>query len=197
VTLPSSLLPWIKDICAEKGLKIADVSQWIVGTGPGSFTGLRLVASMVTGIALNRERGICADGLPSALAIALGAKPADKERVAVLYDGRRGEILLFGAVMQAGEIKDDKVRNVLDASFDFSRLEADFKHFVALSADEMAMKNNLPESIFNCIVFLEHFPISNMFEAFSEDNKSDLSELIYIRPAVFVDPVENRNPETL
>ena len=40
---------WIEGELENHGLKLADISRWTVGAGPGSFTGLRLAAALVAG----------------------------------------------------------------------------------------------------------------------------------------------------
>ncbi len=103
-----ALVPWLKSVLAKANLGIGEVEAWTVGTGPGSFSGLRV------GIAL--AKGICAAtgarlrGLPSSLALSLeaaGHEAVDRD-VGVLHDARRGQLVVSryhwdGAVMKPEE----------------------------------------------------------------------------------------------
>lgn len=88
------LVPWIRASLAGAGLGVADVQRWTVGTGPGSFSGVR------TGIAV--VKGICAvagapyRGLPSSLALALQAVSgmASPGVIGVLHDGRCRQVII-------------------------------------------------------------------------------------------------------
>jgi tRNA threonylcarbamoyladenosine biosynthesis protein TsaB len=74
-------------LLARNGLAYADLDRVAVTTGPGSFTGVRIGLSAARGLAL--ALGIPALGIPSLLAISLGASPG--RPAAVLLDARRGE----------------------------------------------------------------------------------------------------------
>ena len=51
----SGLPGWLSGLLARKGLKPEDISEWSVGCGPGSFTGLRVAASFVMGLGFGRD----------------------------------------------------------------------------------------------------------------------------------------------
>jgi tRNA threonylcarbamoyladenosine biosynthesis protein TsaB len=72
-----------------------------VGTGPGSFTGLRV--GIATARALSLSRGVPAAGVPTIDALARGARAASGEKPCLaILDARRGEV--FAALYSdAGE----------------------------------------------------------------------------------------------
>jgi tRNA threonylcarbamoyladenosine biosynthesis protein TsaB len=75
----------IAELLARNGVGYADLGRIVTTTGPGSFTGLRIGLSAARGIGL--ARGIPVIGVPSLLALSLGAD----EPSTVLLDARRGE----------------------------------------------------------------------------------------------------------
>ena len=59
----AELLPRVLVLLGSSGLAIGDVTAVAVGTGPGSFTGLRVAMALAKGLALALERPIV--GVPS------------------------------------------------------------------------------------------------------------------------------------
>jgi tRNA threonylcarbamoyladenosine biosynthesis protein TsaB len=62
----AELLPRALAMLQSNGLAIADVSALAVGTGPGSFTGLRVAMALAKGLAFGLDRPIV--GVPSLVA---------------------------------------------------------------------------------------------------------------------------------
>lgn len=77
----------IETLLSRNGVGHADVQRIAVTTGPGSFTGLRIGLSAARGLGL--ARGLPVVGVPSLLAISLGAPEGGP--VSVLLDARRDE----------------------------------------------------------------------------------------------------------
>lgn len=62
------LLPMINTLLKENAASLADINLFAYGSGPGSFTGLRIGAAMMQGLALARERKLIAVSSLAALA---------------------------------------------------------------------------------------------------------------------------------
>lgn len=78
---------------ASQGLKPADVDAFLVGTGPGSFSGIRAVIAALQGLALPTSTPVL--GLPSAAAMALSdSKKSGMSTISVIGDARRGKLWL-------------------------------------------------------------------------------------------------------
>ena len=94
------VLPMAESLLAEAGLGPGDLDGVAFGRGPGSFTGVRIAAAVVQGVAF-------ATGLPVApvstlQALAEGvARETGEESVLAVLDARMGEVY-WGAYRRAG-----------------------------------------------------------------------------------------------
>lgn len=87
------LLRGIELVVEGYGLRPQEVDGWVVATGPGSFTGLRVGLSTVQGLALAAARPCLGlSSLDALAALASGSAPS----VVALLDSQRQEV--FGAV---------------------------------------------------------------------------------------------------
>ena len=83
------LVPTFKDLLRKLDWKIIDVGLVCVGLGPGSFTGLRIAAATVKGLAAVIETKLV--GVPSMDAMVLNF-PTGEKNVATLLDARKGKV---------------------------------------------------------------------------------------------------------
>lgn len=83
-----TLLPEVEHLLAVCGRRLEEVDGIVVGSGPGSFTGVRIAASLARGLCFRRERQLYAYSGLRALAAGTGIA----ERVCALFDARRGEV---------------------------------------------------------------------------------------------------------
>jgi len=99
-------------------LDLDGVERIVVGTGPGSFAGIRSALAFAQGYALGRKCEVL--GLPSACALAaqvLASDSAACHRLAVVGDARQGMswIALFDGYRLEREIFQEKVENLFGA----------------------------------------------------------------------------------
>lgn len=78
---------------ADEKLKPSDINAYIVGTGPGSFSGIRAVLAAVQGLALPTAAQVLGVTSVAAMAYAHSQKTGAK-KVAVIGDARRGKLWL-------------------------------------------------------------------------------------------------------
>src|SRR5262249_1491039 len=81
------VLGMVEDLLAEARLDLGDIEGIAYGEGPGSFTGLRIAAGVVQGLALARGVGVI--GVGSLLALAEESKG---EKVVACIDAHMGEV---------------------------------------------------------------------------------------------------------
>jgi len=85
------LLPMIRQLLGERGLRPVDLQGVVLGNGPGSFIGMRISASVAQGICF-------AAGLPMVPVSSLAAVAAEAmqgepgEKIAVAQDARMDEV---------------------------------------------------------------------------------------------------------
>lgn len=93
-THSETVLPAIDRLLTGAGRSPEDLTEVVVGAGPGSFTGVRIAASLA--------RGICFAGratlfsYSSLAAIAVRTPPDDHGRVVALLDARREQVYAAG-----------------------------------------------------------------------------------------------------
>jgi len=90
------LLPLARRLLDEAGLRFADLDRVAVGTGPGTFTGLRIGVATARALAQGAGAELVGVSTLRALAAATG-----RDDVLAVLDARRGEA--FAAVYAAGE----------------------------------------------------------------------------------------------
>jgi len=85
------LLPMIETLFASAGIKAADLDGVAFGSGPGSFTGVRIAAATAQGIAFGADVGVIP--VSSLQALAQGAvREHNASRILAAFDARMGEV---------------------------------------------------------------------------------------------------------
>lgn len=83
-----SVLPEVDRMLAGCGVDRDGLDALVVGAGPGSFTGVRIAASLAKGLRFGTDRAFFAYSSLLAVAAGLGGR----DRVCALFDARRGEV---------------------------------------------------------------------------------------------------------
>jgi len=187
----SSLMQWVIDCLSAHALKPENISEWVAGTGPGSFTGLRIVAAIIEGMNFGGMK-VNSKGIPSALAFAASIENLpEKVKIAVLFDARNKEAVIFKAEKDGNKFQQDGPTEIINSENSSSFL-APYKYFVSPETDREALSKIIPGETFSKIMFFEHFPVSKLIFLAEGDNCSRASDLLYTRPSVFVKPKESR-----
>ncbi|MEK6732254.1 MAG: tRNA (adenosine(37)-N6)-threonylcarbamoyltransferase complex dimerization subunit type 1 TsaB [Candidatus Omnitrophota bacterium] len=86
----SQLVPKIKELIKKSRLSIKKIDGFVIGIGPGSFTGLRIGVSTVKGFGI--ALGKPCIGVASIDAIACNAASASGNEIIPVIDAKRGQV---------------------------------------------------------------------------------------------------------
>jgi tRNA threonylcarbamoyladenosine biosynthesis protein TsaB len=184
----SSLLNLLTECLNRENFSFNDVKRWTVGTGPGNYTGLRIVSALVSGIVFDRKDMLCR-GIPSAYAIAYEMNLAGNESTAVIYPLEEDKIYSFGVMVKDGEFFPVAEMSGSFSVTDFTKIFSGIR-IAALRKDALI----LPKSILDSAVLFSELPVANLvFMNAASWERNSVRDLIYIRPAVNVAPMAIRN----
>lgn len=101
-THSSTLLPMVETLLSDNSLTVDDIDLFAASAGPGSFTGVRIGAATLKGLAFGRSRPCVA---VSALeALAYNMRDTDGV-VCALMDARRGQFYTATFEIKCGDVK--------------------------------------------------------------------------------------------
>ena len=192
----ANMLPWISGELEKYSFKFDDINRWTCGAGPGSFTGLRIIAALISGLTFSDSRDTAPQvrGVPSAIALAAEAVTLKQniDSIGILYDGRRGELLSYNVT------KTDKALLPMNNGDELPVISAEDQSvldshdlIVGLTSEKDALKNVLTDKNFGKIVFIDAFPVVHLLAADSicfPWNRESLMNPVYLRPPVHVKP---------
>lgn len=95
------ILPMIESLLLEAGITVLQLDAIAFGRGPGSFTGVRIAASVVQGIAFAAERPVVPVSTLAALALG-GQRETGQARVLAALDARKHEVY-WGSYVHADD----------------------------------------------------------------------------------------------
>ena len=179
----AALPVFILETLKNHDVDFSAVKRWTVGSGPGSFTGLRLVAALVSAWSLGKD-DVKTRSVPGAVALGAMLQLAPGEKAGVLYDGRNREILYFGVEgLPGNDLKPTGETAVLDteqaAEFFASRRE----RLAMFTSESKAIRQILPEDV--KVESFEYADTARLALTEAQDFDNDLTRLVYIRPAVY------------
>lgn len=123
------VLPEVDRLLERSGHSMDDVGVVVAGAGPGSFTGVRIAASLAKGLCFESERSLYAYSSLAAVAAASG----HTERVCALFSARRGEVYA-GAVARIQPLEYELEPTVLELDELLDRLDAERWSFAGAGA---------------------------------------------------------------
>lgn len=117
------LMPAVAEALRDAGIAPDDVGRVVCGAGPGSFTSLRIAASIAKGLATGSGAALFA--APSLALVVAGASPALADgRYVVAMDGARGEWFAARADVGGGLVSCGDARLVDAATLaDWARVD--------------------------------------------------------------------------
>lgn len=187
----AALVPWLETELARAGLQVRDVARWTVGTGPGSFSGLRVGLALVRGICRVTSRPL--RGIPSSLALVTEACPTPRAgaRAAVLHDARQGQVILSLFRGNGAAWRPEMEPEVVDPDELAGRLP---DTVLPVTAQPDAVRPRLAPAAAARLVCLERVCAERLLAPsgwpWPETHEAGLASCtpIYVRPPVFVPP---------
>lgn len=95
------MLPMIESLLLEAGLTVSQLDAIAFGRGPGSFTGVRIAASLVQGIAFAADLPVVPVSTLAALALG-GLRESQLPRILAVMDARKAEVY-WGCYTRSGD----------------------------------------------------------------------------------------------
>lgn len=106
------LMPAVADALSRAGLDLARVDRIVCGAGPGSFTGLRIAASLAKGMALGADKPLLAVS-SLALIVAGNVRSGDSGRYLAVLDALRGECFVGSFKSDGGGLRQSGVARLI------------------------------------------------------------------------------------
>jgi len=136
----AKLLPMIDELLNAAAVNLLEIDVILVGTGPGSFTGLRIGVATAEGLAQSLNKNII--GISSLDAIARGIERDQEHKyegiVCTVVDAKRKEI--YAKIFKQGE--SDSVPQVLDP-VDLGNILKRYEERVVLAGDGLLLYGDL------------------------------------------------------
>jgi tRNA threonylcarbamoyladenosine biosynthesis protein TsaB len=193
------LVPWLIAELAKAGTTPGEVRLWTGGTGPGSFSGIRVGIAWIQGVCL--ASGASYRGIPSSLAIALElfARQPEAQTAGIFHDGRRRQVILTRFQRQGNGIQQIGEPEPLDMP------EAEAALATVDVAGTVQAPQVLPlfcEASQTRLIALPVIPVLRLLEApvpfpATPIEQAASCEPVYVRPPVFVDPKPVRPEQPL
>ncbi len=181
----------VESALQENNISLSDINYWLVGTGPGSFTGIRIGIAYAKGITVANSSKYC--GVTTSVALREQAlkKQEKAQSVGVMYDGRRQEILFdtFNFVDGAWGQAESQVLTTATKDQELDKLD------VLITLNE-TLTPLLTENQLNKTIFADRVDSAalakdinfSVVDEMSLKEQAASCEPVYIRPAVFVQP---------
>jgi tRNA A37 threonylcarbamoyladenosine modification protein TsaB len=163
-------------------IELDEIAEWFIGIGPGSFTGLRIASSFVSGIIFGKNN-VKVNAIPSAFPIAAKINSVSGNRIAVLYYAAREEVLIYNIENNGGVLASKRGPVLAGKEKLFSEL-GNFEYIVYLNNKFIA--EVLPEKLMHKVNVFDTYPVELLFVDRYIIPYYSLEDLIYVRPAAAI-----------
>ena len=175
-------------------ISVNEISEWTIGSGPGSFTGLRLLTSLVKGLTFGDDK-LKTRTIPSAFSFVDTTLLSPNDKFVVLHDGRRDEVIVFNGKMdESNTLSKEYSITILkyDQLLDKGRLD-DINFIFTPNKIKDILPESITDELNDKIKVVNSQDLTHLVFSNNKEFDNDLNDLIYVRPAVFVEPRKVRN----
>ena len=176
--------PWVLEMLKNANCGLEDVTHWTVGSGPGSFTGMRLAAALVAGWTFGKA--VQTRCVPTAVALAAKLNTVSGDKIGTLFDGRNRELIYFELENRNGELFPTGENAVLNQEQAAAYFRSKELKLAAQQVELAALVQLLEPDVFSKVQGVELLDMAALANAVCKEYDQDLTDLVYIRPAVFV-----------
>jgi tRNA threonylcarbamoyladenosine biosynthesis protein TsaB len=140
-----SLFSLIEDACLDAKTKINDIEYFVISSGPGSYTGVRIGLSALKGVAFAANKQVIGVSKFSAMLAKFlaSANKKDSEKITVLLDAKREEV--FAQEFSSQTLKPQYEPKIIKAS-DLKNLNNNNSVVLILSQEVEIFANYLPNN---------------------------------------------------
>jgi tRNA A37 threonylcarbamoyladenosine modification protein TsaB len=172
----------LEDTLGKTGACFQDITHWTIGLGPGNFSRLRLISSLISGLTVGAA-GTAARGIPSAIAVAAELNPPCGQIIAVLFQGRNETDLVIASAVRTGQ---NEFRRGNNRTTHGTESLANTLHEQGVaSVVAVRWRGELPELGGLPFHSFSEFPVKQLRSVNPDDWRNEsLHELEYARPPV-------------
>lgn len=178
------LIPAIDQLLKESNTSMKQIDALAMGTGPGSFTGLRITCSIIKGFSLINKKPVIT--LSSFLSLAQDYAFSNK-KTAVIFNARRN--MIYGGIYQKKKgklkiLKKEAIFNIGDFLKEYSDNDCLFVGESILYKEQIKKHN--PEAVISNSINYPHAGalIKPIQEKYTKEKFTPLSEIepLYLHP---------------
>ena len=175
------LASWLMESLAKNSIGIDSIRNWTISTGPGGFSVLRVISSLVAGITFNKP-DVRVRGLPGSFAIASAVSRIKGDGLYCIIAPAYNKTNFFHSVMISGNSAESVRSGIMKSSELHDFVSNHDAKFVSMESYLEKFKDLCPtENIF----WLKDYPVEEMLHILPDFwSRESLKDLIYLRPPV-------------
>ena len=185
----SVIIPKMIEQAQEQGIDISQIEHWIVGKGPGSFTGTRVGIAFAHGVSTGFNTLMKGTNSGFLFIPELLTKNPDAQSLAILHDGRRDEVIVntFKKLNNQWLEQDIFICKITEIEDKCSNIE-----LIGSNMPQEKLTDSQAKIYCELNPHAEGLLLDSHQHPDSAEQEAISLQPIYVRPAVFVEPLKTR-----